>query len=171
LAGEEEEGGTLQIQPLLGGGSGSVWSTNPRPSNTSNTSNRKTAKPQNRKTAKPNAISKTHHTPNATTMTKPSSQQNQPMMYLHLCCEGWQRFGPFQWLSLQNQEGVIVDQDGQVVARREAHCWRTVAPQFEGYGWENPTITVGPKHPHPNSGVHPRYRSRQNTTSTHDDPN
>jgi len=42
-----------------------------------------------------------------------ASLRSQPMMYLHLCCEGWQRFGPFRWLSLQDREGVMVDADGR----------------------------------------------------------
>jgi hypothetical protein len=45
-----------------------------------------------------------------------ASSRSQPMMYLHLCCEGWQRFGPFRWLSLQDREGVLVDEDGVVIA-------------------------------------------------------
>ena len=38
------------------------------------------------------------------------------MMVLHLCCEEWQRFGPFRCLSLQDREGVLVDEDGVVIA-------------------------------------------------------
>jgi hypothetical protein len=96
------------------------------------------------------------------TSSKPDTRtsafsRSQPMMYLHLCCEGWQRFGPFQWLSLQDREGVIVDEKGVVIAKREEGGWLAIDPRFEGATWENPTITIGPEHPHPNGGGHPRF--------------
>jgi len=86
-----------------------------------------------------------------------ASLRSQPMMYLHLCSEGWQRLGPFWWMSLQDREGVIVDEKGVVIAKREAGGWLAIDPRFEGAIWENPTITIGPEHPHPNGGGHPRF--------------
>lgn len=83
--------------------------------------------------------------------------RTNPLMYLHLCCEGWQTFGPYQWLSLQDAEGVIVDESGTVIARRDKELWRATDPRFKAYLWRNPTITVGAGHPHPNSGSHPNY--------------
>jgi hypothetical protein len=79
-------------------------------------------------------------------------------LYLHLCCEGWQRFGPFEWLSFQDHPRAIVDADGTTIAAWDGECWRNSDPKFVDYAWINPTITFGPRHPHPNQGGHPALR-------------
>ena len=70
-------------------------------------------------------------------------------MYLHLCREGWQRFGPFEWLSFHDSPRVIVDETGNIIATWNGGCWKTTDPKFAGYEWEKPMITLGPRHPHP----------------------
>jgi hypothetical protein len=70
-------------------------------------------------------------------------------VFLWLCCEGWQRFGPFAWLRFNDDPRTIIDQDGQVVASWVDGHWRT---SDSGCAWSNPTIGPGPKHPHPNRG-------------------
>ena len=80
---------------------------------------------------------------------------NSKNLYLHLCCEGWQRFGPFEWLSFQDEPRAIVDEDGSVIATWDGLTWRTSDPRFQKYAWSNPTITIGSRHPHPKSGAHP----------------
>jgi hypothetical protein len=78
-------------------------------------------------------------------------------VFLHLCCEGWKQFGPFEWLSFQDNSRVIVDETGTVVTAWDGEAWRTFKPDFEGYSWENPTITIGPQHPRLNKGCHPNF--------------
>jgi len=85
---------------------------------------------------------------------------SSPNMYLHLRCEGWQRFGPFEWLSFQDTPPAIVDEAGNIIAMWDDHAWRTSDPKFEGYAWKNPTISIGPLHPHPNSGFHPNFNNK-----------
>jgi hypothetical protein len=76
-------------------------------------------------------------------MTKPTANMN-----LHLCCEGWQRFGPLDWLSFQDTPRAIVDEAGNTIASWDGHAWRTSDPKFQGCAWENPTISIGPRRPH-----------------------
>lgn len=68
-------------------------------------------------------------------------------MFLHLRCEGWVAFGPFEWLGLQDNPLAIVDQSGAVVASWDGQVWRTTDPQYSGYAWRSPMITVGPRRP------------------------
>jgi len=82
-----------------------------------------------------------------------------PQFYLWLCCEGWERLGPFEWLRLDDANGVIVDQTGQVVARkRSSEGWFVNRQGLRECRFSNPTITTDSKHPHPDSGGHPSYR-------------
>ncbi len=89
----------------------------------------------------------------------PSAQKKDAVMFLHLCCEGWVRFGPFRWLSLQDIRRAFVDETGQVVAFWDIDCWRTTDPRYGGYAWQNPTITVGVHHPHPKNSSHPHFET------------
>ncbi len=85
-------------------------------------------------------------------------QTSAPKLYLWLCCEGWERLGPFDWLRFDDAVGVIVDQTGQVVARkRNSEGWFVNRPGLRECRFSNPTITIGPTHPHPDSGSHRRY--------------
>ena len=74
-------------------------------------------------------------------------------MYLWLNCEGWVRFGPFEWLRFDDDPRVIRDQDGTVVASFDGSDWRTVheyrrLPMVQSDGDD-----VGVRlHPHP---MHP----------------
>lgn len=65
-------------------------------------------------------------------------------MFLHLCCEGWQRFGPFKRLSFQDSARAIVDESGNTIAFWDGLAWRTPDSRFEGFAWKNPTICLGP---------------------------
>ena len=38
-------------------------------------------------------------------------------VYLWLCCEGWMRFGPFEWLRFDDTERAIIGPDGETVAK------------------------------------------------------
>ncbi|MFZ4774146.1 MAG: hypothetical protein ACOYM3_02205 [Terrimicrobiaceae bacterium] len=71
-------------------------------------------------------------------------------IFLHLCCEGWQRFGPFEWLSFHDSPHAIVDEAGNTIVIWDGHAWRTSDSRFEGYTWKNPTISIGPRRPNSN---------------------
>ena len=72
-------------------------------------------------------------------------------MYLWLNCEGWVRFGPFEWLRFDDPR-TIRDQDGEDVAWFDGADWRTLDDRYQGYQWRNPMITVSSRHPHPARG-------------------
>ena len=82
----------------------------------------------------------------------------QSSVYLWLCCEGWMRFGPFEWLRFDDKENKILGPDGEVVARKTGEYWFVISGRGEGMAFSNPTITTTRDHPHKNSGSHPRFR-------------
>ena len=43
--------------------------------------------------------------------------------YLWLCAEGWMRFGPFEWLWMNDAPKSIIDEEGVCVARHDGHSW------------------------------------------------
>jgi hypothetical protein len=72
------------------------------------------------------------------------------VLYLWLCCEGWQSFGPFQHLHISAT--TITDEEEQVVAFRDDEgVWYTPGI-FCCYRWRSPMVTPSPIHPHPNRG-------------------
>ena len=78
------------------------------------------------------------------------SEQNGEV-YLWLNCEGWVRFGPFAWLRFNDEQGAILDPEGEPVVVRVGNEWHTPGSR-QGYQWRNPMITASPRHPHPNRG-------------------
>ena len=70
-------------------------------------------------------------------------------IYLWLCCEGWGRFGPVQYLRLEND--IFVDDEGSVIAVNRGDCWHTPG-RFAACCWHSPVITSSDKHPHPHHG-------------------
>lgn len=85
-------------------------------------------------------------------------QSPPPSVYVWFCCEGWLRFGPFEWLRFDDDFERIYDERGAPVAEREGRCWRVLHPDGRGLLFSNPTITSTKKHPHMNSGGHPNLR-------------
>jgi hypothetical protein len=79
-------------------------------------------------------------------------------VYLWLCCEGWMRFGPFEWLRFDDTESTIIDPDGEVVAKMTNGYWVVSSGQGGGMQFSNPTITSSREHPHRNSGDPPWRR-------------
>lgn len=73
-------------------------------------------------------------------------------MYLWLNCEGWIRFGPFEWLRFEDDPRVIRNQDGVIVASFDGTDWHTSDGQYDRWIWRNPMVTTSPRHPHPASG-------------------
>lgn len=75
-------------------------------------------------------------------------------VYLWLCCEGWMKFGPFEWLRFDDERHAILGQDGEEVGQ-----WRVPGEKWQDWRFSNPTITWSPVHPHKKSERHPQPRS------------
>lgn len=75
-------------------------------------------------------------------------------LYLWLCCEGWMRFGPFEWLRFDDERQAIIGPDGAEVAKNVDGQWRVSVGRGEGMQFSNPTITTTPVHPHRDCGGH-----------------
>ncbi len=80
-------------------------------------------------------------------------------VYLWLCCEGWMRFGPFEWLRFDDTANAIIGPAGEVVARKTGEYWHITDGRGKGMPFSNPTITTTREHPHANSGSHPKGRN------------
>ena len=83
----------------------------------------------------------------------------KPSVYLWLCCEGWMKFGPFEWLRFDDERQAILGPDGEAVAKKSGGQWRVPGEEWQGWGFSNPTITTRPAHPHKDSGSHPFSKS------------
>lgn len=81
----------------------------------------------------------------------------RPIIYLWLCCEGWMKFGPFEWLRFDDERQVILGPEGEEVVKKVDGYWRVREGRGAGMAFSNPTITTTPIHPHPKSGGHPRH--------------
>ncbi len=82
-----------------------------------------------------------------------------PSVYLWLCCEGWMRFGPFEWLRFDDVTSTISESTGKVVAWREGGRW--LVPSSGGAGMafdDNYMITTSPRHPDPSNRNTPRIK-------------
>lgn len=76
----------------------------------------------------------------------------KPSVYLWLCCEGWMKFGPFEWLRFDDESQAILGPESEEVAKKAGGYWRVPSGRGEGMQFSNPTITTTPVHPHRNSG-------------------
>jgi hypothetical protein len=85
---------------------------------------------------------------------KPLIKQ-KPSVYLWLCCEGWMKFGPFEWLRFDDERQAILGPDGEEVARKVDGQWRVSEEKWQGWGFSDPTITTTPFHPHKDCSSHP----------------
>jgi hypothetical protein len=87
-------------------------------------------------------------------MTVPNdrSRPRPAAVYLWLNCEGWVRFGPFQWLRFEAGPLRVCDQDKNVIAEFDGADWRTEQGDYRNYRWRCPMITSSPRHPHPSHG-------------------
>lgn len=73
-------------------------------------------------------------------------------VYLWLNCEGWERFGPFQWLEFEDGPLRICDQDANVIAEFDGSDWLTPHEKYRNHRWQCPMITASPQHPQPFHG-------------------
>jgi hypothetical protein len=78
-----------------------------------------------------------------------------PGVCLWLCCEGWMKFGPFEWLRFDDELQAILGPDGEESAKKTDAYWRVSDGRSKGMEFSNPTITNSPIHPHRNCGYHP----------------
>ena len=84
-------------------------------------------------------------------------------MYLWLCCEGWQKFGPFDWLSYDpDRKAVVGEKNGEVmvVAEESDGRWK-LRIKTPGYAWSHWLINASPKHPFPDQGSLPPLGPRR----------
>ena len=79
----------------------------------------------------------------------------KPSVYLWLCCEGWMKFGPFEWLRFDDESHSILGPEGEEIAKKLEGQWRVPGEKWQGLGFSDPTITTTPVHPHKASGSHP----------------
>lgn len=79
----------------------------------------------------------------------------RPSVYLWLCCEGWMKVGPFEWLRFDDERQAILGPDGREIAKKTDGIWRVPEGRGAGMAFSNPTITMMPVHPHKNRGSHP----------------
>jgi hypothetical protein len=58
------------------------------------------------------------------------------------------KFGPFEWLRLDDEIQMILGQDVAEVAKKTDSYWRVPSERGEGMPISNPTMTNSPQHPH-----------------------
>lgn len=80
---------------------------------------------------------------------------DKPSVYLWLCCDGWMKFGPFEWLRFDDERQAILDPEGEEIAKKTDGYWRVPDGRGKGMQFSNPTITSSPIHPHRDCGSHP----------------
>ena len=77
-------------------------------------------------------------------------RERPSLVYLWLCCEGWKRFGPFEWVVFDDkQDAYLAGPRGEVICQRDGDSWRT--PESSRH-WTTPLVTSQRKHPHPKNG-------------------
>jgi hypothetical protein len=82
-----------------------------------------------------------------------------PSVYLWLCCEGWMRFGPFEWLRYDEPTSTISDSSGNVIAWKERARWFVPSECGSNMAFdESYMITTTPKHPDPSNRNLPDIR-------------
>jgi len=79
---------------------------------------------------------------------KDFSMAQRGSVYLWLNCEGWERFGPFQWLRFEDSPLRICDQDANVIAEFDGNDWQTTHEKYRNHRWRCPMITASSQHPH-----------------------
>lgn len=80
------------------------------------------------------------------------SKSGHPPVYVWACCEGWQRFGPFDWVALTEDGQSFVNQLGIKVLIYDAHCTGWRSPKNPALVYRTPMVTSQFKHPKSQSG-------------------
>lgn len=84
---------------------------------------------------------------------RPPKEEPPAPIYLWLCCEGWVRFGPFEWLCFDTESAAVFDSRGNVAAWREGSDWRVADPRGANMAFDAITITTARNHPFRNTGA------------------
>ena len=76
-------------------------------------------------------------------------------LYLWVCCEGWHRLGPFEWVALSEDGRSFVESTGRtILAYDPTHRgWRD--PERPTMVYRTPMVTSERRHPKPMSGALP----------------
>ena len=96
-----------------------------------------------------------------TTRSGQGREDGDERVYLWLTCEGWVRFGPFDWVSLRTDDWTYLNEKGEGIARWEQGGWRALGRRAEGYGkarFRNPVVTATRTHPDRYCGAIPVKR-------------
>jgi len=73
-------------------------------------------------------------------------------VYLWLRCEGWMKFGPFEWLRFDEHTSTISESTGKIVAWKEGKRWFVPSGRGAGMAYdESFMITNSPRHPDPDN--------------------
>lgn len=75
----------------------------------------------------------------------PATEVSDPV-YLWLSCEGWMKFGPFEWLRFDEERRSILGPCGEV-ATWVGGTWRVPGERWSGYAFSGPTITTSRERP------------------------
>ncbi len=80
--------------------------------------------------------------------------RSKASVFLWLCCEGWLRFRPYEWIYKDEDKGAYVDDHGRLIARWDEaeQCWRAAEGRHTGFACHSPMITASPVHPNPRQG-------------------
>ena len=82
------------------------------------------------------------------------------MLYVHVCCEGWVRLGPFDWVGVDDERDALVDENGEVIVKREGDDWGVPGKEYRGFRFRTPMITGSRQHPSPMRGGFPFTEKR-----------
>ena len=74
-----------------------------------------------------------------------------------MCCEGWKRFGPYEWVCFDDRLRSFVDENQKVIAtwNEERNCWTAEDEDVRGWAFRTPLIIAGRQHPNKGSGTIP----------------
>jgi len=78
-------------------------------------------------------------------------------VWLFLRCEGWVRFGPWEWLTFRGEDSAYLNSDGEVVAfwdEREGH-WRVPTDEYAHWRFDEVMLNSSADHPAHNQGALP----------------
>lgn len=85
-------------------------------------------------------------------MAKMQTDPEPKCLYVHLCCEGWTRLGPFEWIAFDETRQALVDETGSIVTQQTALGWTVPGNDYQGTTFCRWLLTAGPNHPSSNRG-------------------
>jgi hypothetical protein len=76
-------------------------------------------------------------------------------IWVHLCCEGWVRLGPFAWVGVDDGGNALIDEHGDVIATSDDDGWQVPGNRYRGFRFRTPMVTASRRHPSPMQGGFP----------------